>query len=109
MTHTSLTFKGSSESFVNTIGAATLPGGFIRIAKTGSARVSLSSNVNLGFAGQNLTIQSGVLNLATRTLSVNNVFTIDAGAVLKLNNGSYTPNSGANFVNNGTIDGIADP
>ncbi len=97
-----LTFSGNGNVTANMAASAYLPLGLVTIAK-GSGTLTLNSNFSASNAGQNLTIQSGTVNLNGFSLSVNNIFTISTGSTLTVSGGSYTPNMGFNFINNGTI------
>lgn len=68
-----------------------------------SGTATLASNVNLSTTNQSLTITSGTLNLSGNTLTVNKTLAIGASGVLTVNGGSFTPNSGGDFINNGTL------
>ncbi len=98
----SLKMSGSANK-TYTYTAGTLYGGSVFVSKTGGAKVTLNNNLSANTAGQDLTIQSGILDLNGKTLTVNDVLTIDAGATLKTSGGTYTPNSGVKFVNNGSV------
>ncbi len=97
-----LTFSGNGNVTANIAASAYLPLGLVTVAK-GSGTLTLNSNFSTSYAGQNLTIQSGTVNLNGFSLFVNNIFTISTGSTLTVSGGSYAPNTGINFINNGTI------
>ncbi|MBK7889371.1 MAG: hypothetical protein IPJ84_00520 [Bdellovibrionales bacterium] len=84
--------------------ATVIPGSTVSIDKTSSS-VSETSAVALSTAGQNLTITSGIYNMAGFNLSVNNTLTISAGGSLLCNGGTVTYST---VVINGAVECGAD-
>ena len=101
-----LTMDGGSNATITSNTRAVVPSK-ITIAKTGGAKVTAQDNMIATTSGQDLTITSGVLDLAGYNLTVNDVFTLSASGVLQLQGGETVSNldaiaSGSTVTYNGT-------
>jgi hypothetical protein len=75
--------------------------GNVTVSKA-TGTLTLSSNLTLpGTTG--FEISSGTVDLSGHALSVGGVLQIDAAGILNVDGGSYSPSSGPNFIDNGTI------
>ena len=77
-----VTFNGTGDQVINTVGGADVPEGTVTINKA-SGSVILSSNVTLNGAGQDVDIVAGTLDLAGFDLTVNDTLTITDTLKLK--------------------------
>ena len=75
------------------------PGGNLTVNKS-SGNIILNSALNLSVTNQSFYIQSGTVNMSGYDLTVNNILTLDSGAVLNQGGGALSYGS---VVNNGTI------
>lgn len=94
----SLGLSGASSTTLNTASSALYPSSGISVAKSGGASVTLLSNATLA-APRDVSVSSGTLDLNGYALTVGDTLTIEAGATLRCNGGTYTA---AFFVKNGT-------
>lgn len=99
----SLEFNGTGAQTltVNTSGSAIYLSS-VAVNKPSGA-LTLTTNLNVGQNGSDLTISGGTFDMAGYTLTVNDVLTINSGTTLVRNGGTFTPNTGVKFVNNGTV------
>jgi len=96
---TAITLNGTGNQLVKTTAGTWPMGNFIINKPSGTA--TLVNDLILGGTGQNLNLTSGSLDLSGFALSVGDVFTCEAGTTITQNAGSFTPNAGVKFVNNG--------
>jgi hypothetical protein len=107
-------FVGSADTLIDQRPGDSIPNGPFIVNKTGGAKVSLANALELDGSSQDLTIQSGTLDMNGYDLTVsdgfdtNNVLTLESGTTLNTGCGSLTYES---LVNNGgtIIDGVASP
>ena len=102
-----LTLSGSSNQTITASGT-NFPDGTITINKS-SGTVTLAASLNLNGSGQDLTITSGKLDMATYNLTVADALTVNGSLKQSTGNlvmtaGSMTVGSTGSFINNSTGD-----
>jgi hypothetical protein len=96
----SFKMNGTTSANLNWATGTFLSGTTMTTEKTGGASVVLAANTNFSDAGRDLTVTSGVLDLAGFDLTVNDILTVSVGAILKCNGGEFTAGT---VTNNGTV------
>lgn len=103
----SLVFVGDQNQTFSSASANVdiLPTGEMKIEKVNGASLVLNSNINLSGTGQDLRLVSGQLKLNGKSLTVRDKLIISAGATLDASvaGSRFTPATGPNLENNGTI------
>jgi hypothetical protein len=94
-----LKMNGATATTLSIGGSAAKMSGLFTIEKTGGSTVFLAQDSSFNSGGQDLTVASGVFDLAGYVLTVNDVLTVSSGATLRCSDGSFTSltvaNSGA--------------
>ncbi|MBK7892526.1 MAG: DUF2341 domain-containing protein [Bdellovibrionales bacterium] len=90
----SVTLSGTSAQSVTFASGAIVPSGTLTVNKA-SGTAALTAAASLATAGQDLSVTSGILNLAGFNLTVNDVLTVSSGAKLLCNGGVVTAGTSA--------------